>query len=294
MCVCVSKRCVLTNFRTPQNFANCVWLIIITMTTVGYGDEYPTTFLGRIVSIMASITAVIMLAVTINLVISKVINTPFQCCEHETAPLGDIVSIVASITAVINLGISKGICSPKRHHFDTIAAQRAMWRSSCAFSISVRAQDWGIKIMSAGHSRSVQRKVLHGFDQNGCYEGLLLSRVLYKAVTQLQSSVQASVVLANLVNAGPFDSDQDHCTRNPVVIRGVAGSNKAFPISGWGTRDSGSGVQVSGLFFHFGSHNGLSCARTQVSLDRNESQLINVIGRYLPDPLNLKPQTSNP
>lgn len=54
-----------------QYYANCVWLTVITMTTVGYGDLYPTTFLGRVVSIMASITAVIMLAVTINLVISK-------------------------------------------------------------------------------------------------------------------------------------------------------------------------------------------------------------------------------
>ncbi|KAJ1479809.1 hypothetical protein T484DRAFT_1902179 [Baffinella frigidus] len=61
-----------TDAGTLQNFANCVWLIIITMTTVGYGDEYPTTSLGRVVSILASITAVIMLAVTINLVISKV------------------------------------------------------------------------------------------------------------------------------------------------------------------------------------------------------------------------------
>jgi hypothetical protein len=61
-----------TDEGTLQSFSNCVWLIIITMTTVGYGDEYPTTMLGRVASIMASITAVIMLAVTINLVISKV------------------------------------------------------------------------------------------------------------------------------------------------------------------------------------------------------------------------------
>mmetsp|Transcript_32049 Transcript_32049/g.50049 ORF Transcript_32049/g.50049 Transcript_32049/m.50049 type:complete len:454 (-) Transcript_32049:139-1500(-) len=52
-------------------YPNCVWLVIITMTTVGYGDVYPTTLLGRIVAVMASIVAVIMLAITINLVISK-------------------------------------------------------------------------------------------------------------------------------------------------------------------------------------------------------------------------------
>mmetsp|Transcript_39668 Transcript_39668/g.124661 ORF Transcript_39668/g.124661 Transcript_39668/m.124661 type:complete len:500 (-) Transcript_39668:212-1711(-) len=54
-----------------QHFANCVWLTIITMTTVGYGDEFPTTLLGRMVSVMASIVAVVMLAITVNLVIAK-------------------------------------------------------------------------------------------------------------------------------------------------------------------------------------------------------------------------------
>jgi len=54
-----------------QHYANCVWLIVITMTTVGYGDTFPTTLLGRMVAVFASITAVIMLAVTVNLVVSK-------------------------------------------------------------------------------------------------------------------------------------------------------------------------------------------------------------------------------
>jgi len=54
-----------------RHYANCLWLVIITMTTVGYGDEYPSTMLGRIVSVLASLSAVIMLAIVINLVVSK-------------------------------------------------------------------------------------------------------------------------------------------------------------------------------------------------------------------------------
>lgn len=53
------------------DYANCVWLIVITMTTVGYGDQFPTTLLGRMVAVFASITAVIMLAIAVNLVVSK-------------------------------------------------------------------------------------------------------------------------------------------------------------------------------------------------------------------------------
>jgi hypothetical protein len=41
------------------------------MTTVGYGDEFPVTSLGRVVAIMAALAAVIMLAITVNLVVSK-------------------------------------------------------------------------------------------------------------------------------------------------------------------------------------------------------------------------------
>ena len=80
-----------TDDGTLRHYANCVWLIIITMTTVGYGDEYPTTFLGRVVVVMAACSAVIMLAITINLVISSLSLT-----RSEAKTLEMVDSIAAN------------------------------------------------------------------------------------------------------------------------------------------------------------------------------------------------------
>ncbi len=44
---------------------NCIWLIIITMVTVGYGDEYPKSHFGRIVIIIAAILGMLLVSIII-------------------------------------------------------------------------------------------------------------------------------------------------------------------------------------------------------------------------------------
>jgi hypothetical protein len=48
-----------------HNFTNSVWLVILTMTTVGYGDIYPRTIGGRIVIFFCSIFGVIIVSIVV-------------------------------------------------------------------------------------------------------------------------------------------------------------------------------------------------------------------------------------
>lgn len=48
-----------------QNLLNCAWLIVVTMTTVGYGDFYPRTNLGRFIGVLACIVGLLILSLII-------------------------------------------------------------------------------------------------------------------------------------------------------------------------------------------------------------------------------------
>ena len=48
---------------------NCMWNVIITLTTVGYGDLYPKTLMGRIVGVVIAFWGVFIVSffvVTLN------------------------------------------------------------------------------------------------------------------------------------------------------------------------------------------------------------------------------------
>lgn len=44
---------------------NCIWLVIVTMTTVGYGDSYPQTIFGRIIIFICAIFGVVVVSVMV-------------------------------------------------------------------------------------------------------------------------------------------------------------------------------------------------------------------------------------
>lgn len=51
-----------------STYQNCLWLIIITVFTVGYGDLSPQTDLGRVIAVVASLCGLILAATLIGLV----------------------------------------------------------------------------------------------------------------------------------------------------------------------------------------------------------------------------------
>lgn len=46
-------------------YQNCVWCVLITMTTVGYGDYYPKTNLGRLIIIVTAVLGNILISLII-------------------------------------------------------------------------------------------------------------------------------------------------------------------------------------------------------------------------------------
>jgi voltage-gated potassium channel Kch len=59
-------------------FQNCIWCVLVTMTTVGYGDYYPSTNLGRLIIIITAIIGNII----ISLIIVSMQNI-FMFTENE-------------------------------------------------------------------------------------------------------------------------------------------------------------------------------------------------------------------
>ena len=56
----------LENNIKLHNFGNCVWYVIITMTTVGYGDMYPDSTLGRLIGCVVAISGNVLVALIVS------------------------------------------------------------------------------------------------------------------------------------------------------------------------------------------------------------------------------------
>ena len=60
---------LLENENNTNNFSiylNCLWNVLVTMTTVGYGDFFPVSILGRFIGFIIAISGTVIVALNIN------------------------------------------------------------------------------------------------------------------------------------------------------------------------------------------------------------------------------------
>ena len=69
---------------TMKNFGDAIWWALVTITTVGYGDEYPVTPLGRVFAVILMFGGIAILGTASALVIS-VINERIGVGERSAA-----------------------------------------------------------------------------------------------------------------------------------------------------------------------------------------------------------------
>jgi voltage-gated potassium channel len=65
---------------------DAIWWAYVTITTVGYGDRFPTTTLGRIVGILVMTTGVAVFATFAGLISSKLLAAPAKEDESQGQP----------------------------------------------------------------------------------------------------------------------------------------------------------------------------------------------------------------
>lgn len=70
-----------SNYRELDGIASSMWLVIITLTTVGYGDIYPCTFPGRCVTIIIALSGSLLMALVVTIVTAQMELAP----KHKIA-----------------------------------------------------------------------------------------------------------------------------------------------------------------------------------------------------------------
>lgn len=58
----------LHTLEPDRNYVNSCWMVVITMTTVGYGDIFPRTYLGKCTMIFVSLFGIIVVSTMVVII----------------------------------------------------------------------------------------------------------------------------------------------------------------------------------------------------------------------------------
>lgn len=114
-----------------QNFdsiANCMWLIIITMATVGYGDYWPTSYLGKIVGMISCFWGVFTLSTMV-----VILNNLLEFTEGERKSFDLLMKM--KFKDQLKASTVNVIISAQRHKFERSRDEIDYTRLSTAYTM---------------------------------------------------------------------------------------------------------------------------------------------------------------
>ncbi len=84
-------------------FGDAIWWSMVTMTTVGYGDHFPTTGLGRVVAVALMVAGIALLGSVTATLASWLVDAVAEEQEHGEATAVQVASLEAKIDALTRL-----------------------------------------------------------------------------------------------------------------------------------------------------------------------------------------------
>jgi len=208
-------------FTQKQKFSSIpatMWWCIVTMTTVGYGDMYPTTGIGKIIAVPTMLAGILIFALPIT-----VIGSNYETAYHNEVMRRLIDDIVAGI----------------KEHFKT-KTEKGETEEVTLKEVQTLAKKWSSR-WTADHAQLFERLEMvwevYDLELDGEVDGTLTKSQIDKLINDLRMQIDDSVVHQ------PNDGDDN--ANAPLVV--FDKQNKITKIDGKEGEEGEDGHHTGGL-----------------------------------------------